>query len=279
MLNINILRVLITITPTFFGGIVAYASSNDVSFCSDKTPPKQANQKGQTKAIIAFCPTIKDISIGSDSTHKLYSGQWYMRSSPDMSHYSQTSEGLNITLGGSLSTVNVHSQPGSLPLISGANGFYIEFIAKIDNNSNDHWPALWLNPVEHNANENDRYVSFGQNYQHWMELDVDEGGFQDGMFGTVIEWYGNHPNYHKRQNTHPKQSLIIDRTQFHTFSAFYDPKMNSVTWWLDNNFYNKSSAPMIGSKLNYYIIMSAQSHGRNIPYKLTVKRVRVFTSE
>ena len=139
----------------------------------------------------------------------------------------------------------------------------------------DHWPALWLNPIEHNAKEDDRSFSYGRLYQHWMELDVDEGGFQSGMFGTVIEWQGNHPDYRKSQNKHPV-AKDLDRTVFHTFSAYYDPVKGSVTWWVDGELHNKVPAPVIGSKYNYYFTMGAQTHGKNEPYKLIVKRVRAF---
>lgn len=252
-------------------------SSEEIDLCSDRNPPVHALESGQFKVLFTYCPKLEGVSIGRDSTHNLFAGQWYDRKKPTLVFYSQTAEGLSIALGGSVSTVNMSSKKGMLPLLPGSSGFYIEFLARIDNDSMDHWPALWLNPIEHNAKEDDRSFSYGRLYQHWMELDVDEGGFQSGMFGTVIEWKGNHPHYQKVQNKHPAAKQL-DRTSFHTFSAYYDPVKGSVKWWVDGELHNEAPAPAIGSKYNYYVTMGAQTHGKNEPYRLIVKRIRAFVS-
>ncbi len=54
MFNINILKVLITITTTFYGGIVSYASSNEVNFCSDKTPPDKPIKTVKLTPLLRF---------------------------------------------------------------------------------------------------------------------------------------------------------------------------------------------------------------------------------
>ena len=273
MLN-SVIFFILMITTIVFGCAPAF-SNDDINLCADVKPPKHASDNGQVKSLYTYCPKLEDISIGSDSSHKLYSGHWYQKKKPGLDLYSQTAEGLNISLGGSVSTVNMKSQKGQLPLLSGKNGFYIEFLARIDGDSKDHFPALWLNPVEHNAKEDDRSFSFRRLEQHWMELDVDEGGYQDGMLGTVHEWHGNFPHYQRKQNAHPAPKKL-DRTQFHTFAAYYDPANRIVKWWVDGKLHNEAPAPAIGSKLEYYVIMSAQTHGKKEPYKLIVKRVRVF---
>lgn len=251
---------------------------NDESFCSDSSLPKHASDNALVNPLFVYCPKAEDISMGSDSIHKLFSGQWFNKKKPALDLYSQTPEGLSISLGGSVSTVNMQSKQGSLPLLPGSKGFYIEFLARIDGASTDHFPALWLNPVEHNAREDDRVFSNDRLEQHWMELDVDEGGYQEGMLGTVHEWRGNFPHYHRKQNAHPA-SKKLDRTKFHTFAAYYDPYNSTVKWWIDDELHNEASAPIVGSKLQYYVVMSAQTHGKNEPYKLIIKRVRVFVSE
>lgn len=254
----------------------ASASANDaINFCSDAKPPQNASDNGQLKLLFSFCPKVEDISMDGDSVHKLYSGQWYFKRKPTPDLYSQTSEGLNISLGGSVATINMNSKQGSLPLLPGEHGFYIEFLARIDDASKDHFPALWLNPIEHNAKEDDRAFSNRRLEQHWMELDVDEGGFQDGMLGTVHEWRGNFPHYQNIQNSHAAPEKL-ERTKFHTFSAYYNPVNATVKWWIDGELNNEAHAPVVGSNLNYYVIMSAQTHGKNEPYKLIIKRVRAF---
>ena len=272
MLNFAIF--FITLMSAILGSSPAF-SSVKIDLCSDRNPPVHLLGNVQLKALFTYCPKLDHVSIGRDSTHNLFAGQWYDRKKPTLGFYSQTDEGLNIALGGSVSTVNMSSKKGLLPLLPGSSGFYIEFLARIDSDSMDHWPALWLNPIEHNAKEDDRSFSYRRRSQHWMELDVDEGGFQSGMFGTVIEWQGNHPDYRKSQNKHPV-AKDLDRTVFHTFSAYYDPVKGSVTWWVDGELHNKVPAPVIGSKYNYYFTMGAQTHGKNEPYKLIVKRVRAF---
>lgn len=276
--DINMLKVVSLSMILMAAGVLGCASAfgaNSTSFCSDSTPPKRASDNGQVKSLFTYCPRVEDISMGGDSVHKLFSGQWFNKKKPSLDLYSQTSEGLNISLGGSVSTINMKSKQGGLPLLPGKDGFYIEFLARIDDASKDHFPALWLNPVEHNANEDDRAFSNRRLEQHWMELDVDEGGYQDGMLGTVHEWRGNFPHYQRKQNPHPAPRKL-DRTKFHTFSAYYDPVNATVKWWVDDELHNEAPAPAIGSNLKYHVVMSAQTHGKNEPYKLIVKRVRVF---
>ena len=256
-------------------GSASASNGKEVSFCTDDSLPKHAFENRHATPLFIYCPRLEDISLGRDITHKLFSGQWFDKRRPTLDFYSQTIEGLNISLGGSVSTANMNSQKGSLPLLSGKRGFYIEFMARIDGGSMDHWPALWLNPIEHGAREEDRNFVPGKLYQHWMELDVDEGGFQDGMLGTVIEWYGNYPKYQKIQGRHPPAKKL-DRTKFHVFSALYDPVTASIQWWIDGEFHNVLPAPKIASHYNYYVIMNSQSHGANEPFKLIVKRVRAF---
>ena len=275
---LKIFSLSIILVATFFLGNSPAFSGDDKGFCLDSSSPKHASHNAQVKLLFVYCPKVEDISIGSDSIHKLYSGQWFNKKKPALDLYSQTPEGLNISLGGSISTVNMRSKQGGLPLIPGRNGFYIEFLARIDDASKDHFPALWLNPVEHNAKEDDRAFSNDRLEQHWMELDVDEGGYQDGMLGTVHEWHGNFPNYQRKQSSHPA-SKKLDRTKFHTFAAYYDPFNSTVKWWIDDELHNEASAPLVGSNFHYHVIMSAQTHGKNEPYKLIVKRVRVFVPE
>lgn len=266
-----ILITAIVVSLSAFGG-------EKIDLCSDANPPAHVSDSGRLRLLFAYCPKLADVSTARDSTHNLFDGQWYDRREPTLSFYSQTDEGLNIELGGSVSTVNRGSKKGLLPLIPGAKGFYIEFLARTDSDSMDHWPALWLNPIEHNAKKDDLSFSDGGLNEHWMELDVDEGGFQSGMFGTVIDWRGAYPNYHKVQNRH-LAARELDRTRFHTFSAYYDPVKGTVKWWVDGVLQNESAAPNVGSKYNYYVTMGAQSHGKGEPYKLIVKRVRAFVPE
>ena len=119
-----------------------------------------------------------------------------------------------------------------------------------------------------------------------MELDVDEGGFgpfPGGMTGTVHNWTGGYPNYHNDQHSESSKAAL-DRTAFHTFGASYDPRTQTVAWWLDGAKLGntKEKVPAIASQQHFYLIMSCQSHtstkgnGTGVDYTMLVRRVRAF---
>jgi len=242
--------------------------------------PPGAQAVGATQVLFNYAPVASDIAtLGSNGPSKLYSGQWY-ENQPALSHYSTHNGTLAISLGGDLvSYPRDFSTKGLIPALSGSNPFYIDFETWLSDNNMDHWPAVWLMPIQHNGMKWDHYPGDPSEYERWMELDVDEGGFGHGLTTTVHSWTGIYPNYGNEQNPNNVLSSSLDRTVNHTIGANYNPTTNTVTWWLDGKQVNSASSPYvpaIASKQNFYFILSCQTHGGNIPYIMYVRRVRGY---
>jgi hypothetical protein len=209
---------------------------------ADVVPPGAA-ALGYTKAVIDEAPTAEDIAPNGTRTgkYKWFSGQWY--AAPPSEYKYTTIDGvLALFLGGDLVSTAPGDMKGDgmLPLLGGADGFYVEFDVKLTNNDKDHWPAVWLMPIEHNGRQEDS-PGGGQagepgdslKFERWMELDVDEGGFGAGLTGTVHNWTGVYPKYLNTQNGNNVANATLDRTVYHTYGASYDPRTQMAAWWLD----------------------------------------------
>lgn len=252
--------------------------------------PPGALLLGYTKCVINERPTAADIALPeTKGRYKWYSGQWWMKEKPSLDLYETVNGVLSIKLGGEIVSAPHDFSEGLLPYLPGSDGFYVEFDVWLSDNDPDHWPALWLMPKEHNWKREDNYPELGDppGFQRWMELDVDEGGFGPGLTGTVHHWFGIWEEGFKNiQNPNNVSPLPLDRTQKHTFGASFDPKHLIVTWWVDGvpmmsaggKFcpYQPSCVPVVARKQNFYIIISAQSHGKQKPYRIFVSAVRAY---
>jgi hypothetical protein len=223
----------------------------------------------------AFCvePTTADVSDSPTSASaKLSTWIWYSKIPSAMSLYSMSGQTLVIASGGGLNTETHQSLPGALPLLPASAGFYVEFAERLSDNDPDHFPAVWLMPQEHNGLHQDHQAGDPPNYERWVELDVDEGGFNAGHHGAMINWYGTYPQYqHKNFGNDPPSTFGMDRTQEHIFGLSYDPVGKKVTWWVDGVAVGNASTESLPSIVNshhYYLIMGAQNHGLNHPYKM-----------
>src|SRR5690606_28284747 len=176
------------------------------------------------------------------------------------------------------------------------------FDVSLSSNNTDHWPAVWLMPAEHNGGNGQPrqavyptiYPNDPANYQRWMELDVDEGGFRPGMLGSVISWQGQYPNYSAVvSNSWVAGGPALDRTQRHVFGASWDPVHQRVTWWLDgkkfyvaDNTVTPGCISPVAELQNFYPILGAQTHGpwKNpptpaVPYSMYIHAVRAYIPE
>ena len=246
------------------------------SAASGVVPPGAA-ALGYTLAVINEHPTAADIAPGNNGDYKWFDGQWW-ESPPPMRDYSTSNGILVMSLGGDLASMPRDFSAGALPLLAGSNGFYVEFDVQLSDNNTDHWPAVWLMPWEHpNA---DVYPGNPPGYERFMELDVDEGGFGPGLTGTVHSWAGYYPYYSdSAQNPNNVSPVALDRTQMHTFGAGYDPVHQTVSWWVDGVFQMIAGAPyvpVIATQQHFYLILSVQSHGQNLPYLMYVSGVRAY---
>ncbi len=240
--------------------------------------PPGAAALDYTLRVINEHPIASDIAPGSSGDYKWFSGQWW-EPPPPLTDYSTVGNVLVLGLGGDLVSTPRDFSGGALPVLSGGNGFYVEFDVQLSDNNQDHWPAVWLMPIEHNAQMQDCYAGNPPGFERWMELDVDEGGWGSGLLGTVHSWSGIWPNYTNISNPNNLSSVALDRSHKHTFGGSYDPLDQRVSWWVDGERQMSAGSPYVpavAAKQHFYLILSAQTHGKNIPYSMFVSGVRAY---
>ncbi len=250
-----------------------------VSWGAEVGLPLGAAKLNYSNKIIDERPTSHDIAEGNKGSYKWFSGQWYNNYPPSLNHYTTMNGVLAISLHGDIVSTARDFSSGLIPLLAGSKGFYVEFDIQLSDNDPDHFPAVWLMPIEHNLKKDDHYMGDPPEFERWMELDVDEGGFAPGVTGTVHSWEGIYPQYSGLQNKNHRSHFAINRAEKHSFGASYDPKNNQVIWYLDDRMLHSASSPFvpeIAKKQNFYLIISAQSHGMNKPYTMYVSRVRAY---
>lgn len=244
--------------------------------------PPGAAALGYTQCLLNERPVASDVAPGRNGDYRWFSGQWYNGEPPALDHYRTRHGALLISLGGDLVSTSRDFTGGRLPLLPGAEGFYIEFEVQLSDEDPDHWPAVWLMPAEHSGKQEDQYPGDPPGFERWMELDVDEGGFGPGLTGTVHSWWGTWgqgEGYQHIQNPNNVPQTPLDRTRPHTFGAGYNPLTQTVTWWVDGVEQMSATAPFVpevATQQHFYLIMSAQTHGQKKPYEMIVTGVRAF---
>lgn len=262
-------------------GIPLMAQGQATGACAGQDPPPGAQSLGYLHKVFCMAPTTADIADAGSSA-SLYSGSWYSKNPAPLSLYSMSGGVLGIANGGGVMTQTRQSTPGLLPLLLGSAGFYVEFAERLSDNDSDHWPAAWLMPQEHDLHHTDHLASDPPGYERWMELDADEGGFNAGHHGAVINWWGKYPQYqHQNYGNDPASTFGMDRTQQHVFGLSYDPKGQKVTWWVDGVSVGGASTqavPAIVNTYHYYLIIGNQNHGANHPYTMYVPYFSAWTT-
>ena len=262
-------------------GLAPFLSGCSVfGFASERSVPPGAAALGFTKCIIDERPSVADIAPGKNGAYKWFSGQWYSSKPPSLDHYRMADGALALKLDGDLvSAPRDFAAPGRLPALPGDKGFYVEFDVRLSDNDPDHWPAVWLMPIEHSGKQADHYEGDPKGFERWMELDVDEGGFGPGLAGTVHNWTDVYPHYKHIQNPNNVPKVPLDRSQWHTFGASYDPTTKTATWWVDGVRQMGATSPYvpdIAAKQHFYLILSAQSHGKKTEHLMFVRGVRAY---
>ena len=266
------------------------------------TTPTPAQDLGFTQCVIDSSPTLASVSLdGITGPAEWYNGHQWQPVKPSAALYSNAANGqLLVSLGASMATVDNNMQPGIWPLLSGAKGFYVEFSIAHSNLNSDHWSGVWVMPREHNLALEDTYpdIDATPNYERWMELDVDESGFtplplpgqsppplKTGAKGVVLAWEGVYTagapqnGYTNQQSTPYWYGPTLDRTKLITFAATFEPDLLRVTWYVNGVWQYEAlppSVPEIALRQNFYLIVTANSHGANVPYGVRVARVRAF---
>jgi hypothetical protein len=251
--------------------------------CGRETVPTAALTRGYTKLVMDSCPGLKDVSMNGLGLSSWYNGHnwWNDTQQPSPQSYTRDAQGkLLVKLGGSMATVTRNMEPGRFPLLAGSRGFYVEFTVQLFKSNPDYFPAVWVMPAEHSVPHADHYSADAAGYERWFELDVDEGGFTNGFMGTAIAWEGKYPNY-IRTRSNPRWDVpVLDRTKVNTFAAAFEPGSLKVTWWLNGNEQYTAGPPAVSAiarQQHFYLIVSAQTHGKNVPYSMRIIRVRAYT--
>jgi hypothetical protein len=243
--------------------------------------PPGAAELGYEKCVINETPVPADVAPGDKGSFKWFNGQWYFRTRPTPDHYSLQGGALALSLGGDLVSTPRTFSSGRLPTLPGAAGFYVEFDVQVSDSDPDHFPAVWLMPVEHNRQKDDHYGQDPAGFERFLEIDVMEKMAYKGpgLIGTIHNWTGIYPHYKNLANTNNISPVLIDFTQRHTFGASYNPLRQQVTWWVDGLRQMSIGAPCvpdIAKQQHFYLIISAQTHGKKIPHYLFIRGVRAY---
>jgi hypothetical protein len=256
-------------------GLIACASG--CAQAGGRSVPPGAAALGYTKCVIFERPTAADVAPGNRGDYKWFSGQWYAKP-PSLNHYGTPDGVLALSLDGDLVSTPRDFSTGKLPPLPGADGFYVEFDVQLSDSDPDHFPAVWLMPVEHDG-VRDCYAPDPARFERWMELDVDEGGFGPGLTGTVHSWTDIYPQFKHIQNGNNVSPVALDRSRKHTFGVSYDPLHQKATWWVDGREQMSAGPPHVpdvAARQHFYLILSAQSHGAKKPYTMLVSGVRAY---
>lgn len=276
MLKMSFFNVLLGLMLLGFSGQV-------LANCPKLPLPKGAEALNLRTAKIDLCPRLEHVSFEPDVMAPLYNGLWWLKQQPSSKLYSNNETGyLTMLLGGNVATVNRAMKPGLAPLLPGSRSFYVEFTASLSDNDPDHWPAVWLLPVEHNVRQEDAYEGDPPKFERWLEIDVDEGGYANGAMGTALSWSGVWPNYNRIRSTPNLHNAFLDRTKLNRFGAGFDASNKSISFWLNDELQyvaRPPSVPDVALKQSFYLIVSAQSRGKNIPYRMSVARVQAFQND
>jgi hypothetical protein len=258
--------------------------------------PLGAQERGYTNKVIDIVPSVSDIApVNNADGYALHDVVYYETRPANPSAFFDGTGGLILPMGHGVLTQKQNSTQGALPYLSGAAGFYAEFEASLSDSHQDHWPALWMMPWEHNLAQTDTYPPDQPGYERWVEIDVYEGGFGSatGQLCSVIDWQGAWAatgGYFRDPpaNTIPGNSTVnnysdqgnFDPTQVHRYGVSYSPNEGAtgvLRWYRDDVLIFTADAPVIARQQHFYMIAGSQTHGASVPYHMILKRLRAYT--
>jgi hypothetical protein len=234
-----------------------------------------------TNTWLAF-PQVSDVSFNlTDTTHKLYAGQWYNANPP----YSPTGGYLqNATINGvnylqinqlgdghnaGVTNQNQSSVQGTLRLASASAGFYVEVASTLltpNGFNTDNFPASFMNPTEHNAANGSGFP--------YLELDIEEGWVFSlnsnnpywGPCTSLVDWPSGSGGAGVTQNNSNAVNAgpNLNRNQENVMGFSLDPVLQQCTWWINGVMqWQKTIAPQIaGGRVlgrHYYLTFGASS--------------------
>jgi hypothetical protein len=245
--------------------------------------PVGATALGYTTQAFYDQPTLAEVSTtDADSTSKWYPGSAVNAVSHNLAQLAflsmQDSE-LTIAPGGGINTETHASKQGALPLLSGAQGFYVEVAMHLSSNDPDHFIGLFLQTAEHDLAKDDHESTDPAGFERWTEIDLSESGYGPGSLSSVVNWSGTWPHYDNKVINNFGKETTLDWTQEHRLGVSYDPATNVLQYYIDDKpSYNTVPPPNSVIKLfHFYLVMEAGSHGMNVPYDMYVRYVTAYT--
>jgi hypothetical protein len=246
-------------------------------------PPVGAVALGYTTQVFYDQPTLTEVSTtDTDSTSKWYPGTAVNPVSHNLASLeflsTQNSE-LAIALGGGVSSETHASKPGAMPLLSGAQGFYVEIAMHLSSNDSDHFVGLFLQTAEHDIAKDDHLSTDPAGFERWTEIDFSESGYGPGSLATVVSWSGISPHYDPKVLNNFGHDAALDWTKEHRFGVSYDPATNVLQYYIDDVPTFKTLPPpnSVIKQFHYYLNMEASSHGSHVPYDMFIHYVTAYT--
>ena len=267
--------------------ILAAVGQPAVSQTSCIAIPSGAAALGYTVKKYSIVPTVAMVSTtDTNSTSALYPGQEFNPVATNLQElkFLTMVNGVftfNFTGPGASASVTSETHQatqGSIPLLLGSNGFYIEAGIRLSSNNPDHYPLFLIMPAEHNTSGSDHIASEPTGYENWLEISAMEEQAGTAQ-SNLLNWAGIYPDFTRTMNywRHPAP---FDWTVEHIYGASFDPIARIVQFYLDGKPTLKASmanAPSIVDTYHYYFSLSARSHGLNEPYQMYVSYVAAYS--
>jgi hypothetical protein len=256
--------------------------------CAAVDLPSGAAALGYTVQMFHIVPTVAMVSTtDTNSTSALYPGEEFASVAAnleELKYLSMVNGVFTFNYTGAAATAWISSEThqatqGTIPLLLGSKGFYIEAGIRLSSSDPDHYPSFFLMPAEHNTHKSDHIATSPSGYENWVELDAleeEDGGLAQHDF---INYQGIYPNYTRTVNFW-RSPHGFDWTEEHVFGLSFDPVARVVQFYLDGKPTLKASmvaSPTIVDAYHYYFILGARSHGLNKPYQMYVNYVAAYS--
>jgi hypothetical protein len=267
--------------------VLAAVAQPAVSQTACMALPAGAAALGYTVKKYSIVPTVAMVSTtDTNNTSALYPGQETSSVASNLKELKSltTVNGvftINYTGAGATAWVSSETHQatqGTIPLLLGSTGFYIEAGIRLSSNNPDHYPAFLVMPAEHDTSANDHIDTSPGGFENWLEISALEEQAGTAQ-ANLIDWSGIYPYYTHTMNywRHPAP---FDFTVEHIYGVSFDPVARVVQYYLDGKPTLKASmanAPTIVDTYHYYFTLGAQSHGLNEPYQMYVSYVAAYS--
>jgi hypothetical protein len=273
---------------TLLAIVLAAVGQPAVSQTACMVLPPGAAALGYTAQMYSIVPTAASVSTtDTNVTSALYPGQEFTSVATNlwMRQFFSTQNGvLTINYTGAagppiyISSVTHQATQGTIPLLLGSKGFYIEAGIRLSSSDPDHFPAFFIMPAEHNTIQSDHIATSPSGYENWLEIDTleEEAGTAQS---NLINWQGIYTRYTRTMN-YWRAPTPFNWTVEHIYGMSFDPISREVQFYLDGKPTLKASmamAPTIVDTYHYYFILGARSHGLNKPYQMYVNYVAAYS--